>query len=131
MVPVLAGQGSGLGGPRAALHATATVAALTPGGPFRALPHPTYGPPRACLCRWVFSSEGVTALGDESLAGAAWEILYNAVNKTIARVQVGRRTRRDACALLCARTRRCMERPLLAGLPATCTTRTHAIPNAA
>ena len=38
---------------------------------------------------WVFGSEGVTALGDESLSGAAWEILYNAVNKTIARVQVG------------------------------------------
>jgi hypothetical protein len=38
---------------------------------------------------WVFGSDGVTALGDESLSGAAWEILYNAVNKTIARVQVG------------------------------------------
>ncbi len=25
---------------------------------------------------------------DESLSGAAWEILYNAINKTIARVQV-------------------------------------------
>lgn len=37
---------------------------------------------------WVFGSEGVTALGDESLSGAAWEILYNAINKTIARVQV-------------------------------------------
>jgi hypothetical protein len=37
----------------------------------------------------VFGSDGVTALGDESLSGAAWEILYNAINKTIARVQVG------------------------------------------
>lgn len=37
---------------------------------------------------WVFGSAGVTALGDESLSGAAWEILYNAINKTIARVQV-------------------------------------------
>jgi hypothetical protein len=36
---------------------------------------------------WVFASEGVTALGDESLSGAAWEVLYNAVNKTVARVQ--------------------------------------------
>lgn len=40
---------------------------------------------------WVFGSAGVTALGDESLSGAAWEILYNAINKTIARVQVGAR----------------------------------------
>lgn len=39
---------------------------------------------------WVFGSEGVTALVDESLSGAAWEILYNAINKTIARVQVGK-----------------------------------------
>lgn len=38
---------------------------------------------------WVFDSEGVRVLGDESLSGAAWEILYGAVNKTIARVQVG------------------------------------------
>ena len=37
----------------------------------------------------MFGSEGVTALVDESLSGAAWEILYNAINKTIARVQVG------------------------------------------
>ncbi|KAL4428043.1 hypothetical protein ABPG75_002132 [Micractinium tetrahymenae] len=44
---------------------------------------------------WVFGSAGVTALGDESLSGAAWEILYNAINKTIARVQ-------DACEDLAA-----------------------------
>ena len=37
---------------------------------------------------WVFASEGVRSLGDESLSGAAWEELYDAVNKTIARVQV-------------------------------------------
>lgn len=41
---------------------------------------------------WVFGSQGVRSLGDESLSGAAWEILYNAINKTIARVQVGRAT---------------------------------------
>lgn len=44
---------------------------------------------------WVFDSEGVRVLGNESLSGAAWEILYGAVNKTIARVQ-------DACEDLAA-----------------------------
>ncbi|PSC75984.1 nuclear cap-binding subunit 1 [Micractinium conductrix] len=39
---------------------------------------------------WVFGSQGVRSLGDESLSGAAWEILYNAINKTIARVQDAR-----------------------------------------
>eukprot|EP00887_Chlorella_sp_A99_P001913 scaffold18.g1913.t1 len=36
---------------------------------------------------WVFGSEGVTSSRDESLSATAWEILYNAVNKAIARVQ--------------------------------------------
>ena len=50
---------------------------------------------------WVFGSAGVTTLGDESLSGAAWEILYNAINKTIARVQVRAACRRRAPVASC------------------------------
>lgn len=40
------------------------------------------------IIHWVFASAGVKSNADESLSGTAWEVLYNAINKTIARVQV-------------------------------------------
>ena len=38
--------------------------------------------------QWVFGSEGVLSLVDESYSATSWEVLYNAINKTIAREQV-------------------------------------------
>jgi hypothetical protein len=40
------------------------------------------------IVQWVFGSEGVLSLGDESSSTMSWEILYSAINKTIAREQV-------------------------------------------
>ena len=37
---------------------------------------------------WVFGSHGVRQLDDELATGLAWEVFYNAVNKTLARAQV-------------------------------------------
>ena len=77
----------------------------------------------------MFGSEGVTALGDESLAGAAWEILYNAVNKTIARVQArqgpgcwvdGRAGGQQACARDGTQAGGALRAARRAGLPAGC-----------
>lgn len=45
-------------------------------------------PAAEAIVSWVFQSEGVRSLKDELLTGLSWEILYNAVNKSIARVQV-------------------------------------------
>jgi nuclear cap-binding protein subunit 1 len=39
------------------------------------------------IVAWVFHSEGVRCISDESRCGMAWEILYAAVSKTTARVQ--------------------------------------------
>ena len=40
------------------------------------------------IVRSVFGSDGVNSIEDESASGLAWEVLYNAINKCIARVQV-------------------------------------------
>ena len=40
------------------------------------------------IVSWVFGSEGVSSIADESQSALSWEILFNAVNKCIARVQV-------------------------------------------
>ncbi|GAB4821122.1 hypothetical protein N2152v2_008168 [Parachlorella kessleri] len=42
------------------------------------------------IVQWVFGSEGVLSLADESSSATSWEILYNAINKTIAREQDAR-----------------------------------------
>ncbi|KAK9820118.1 hypothetical protein WJX72_006327 [[Myrmecia] bisecta] len=39
------------------------------------------------IVRWVFQSGGVLSVDDELLSGLVWEVLYNAVNKTLARTQ--------------------------------------------
>lgn len=39
------------------------------------------------IVTWVFQSEGVRSISDESRCGMAWDILYAAVDKTTARVQ--------------------------------------------
>jgi len=39
------------------------------------------------IVNWVFTCPGLRSLNDEASSGAAWEILQNTVNKTIARVQ--------------------------------------------
>lgn len=53
-------------------------------------PTPPHLPAAAAeaIVAWMFGSEGVLRLGDESAIALSWEILYNAVNKTCARVQV-------------------------------------------
>ena len=40
------------------------------------------------IVNWVFDSHGVRQLDDELATGLAWEVFYNAVNKTLARAQV-------------------------------------------
>ena len=40
------------------------------------------------IVNWVFGSHGVSQLDDELATGLAWEVFYNAVNKTLARAQV-------------------------------------------
>ena len=42
----------------------------------------------AAIARWVFGSEGVRSLDDEVAGGLAWDLLYAAVDKTLARTQV-------------------------------------------
>ena len=40
------------------------------------------------IVNWVFDSRGVRQLDDELATGLAWEVLYNAVDKMLARAQV-------------------------------------------
>lgn len=40
------------------------------------------------IARWVFGSAGVRSLDDEVAGGLAWDLLYAAVDKTLARTQV-------------------------------------------
>ena len=40
------------------------------------------------IVRWAFSSPGLLSLDDNLANGLAWEAVYNAVNKTLARSQV-------------------------------------------
>ena len=42
----------------------------------------------ASIMRWVFASEGVRTLDDEVAGGVAWDVLYAAVDKALARTQV-------------------------------------------
>ena len=42
----------------------------------------------ADIARWAFGSPGLRCLDDEVATGLAWEVLFNAVNKTLARTQV-------------------------------------------
>ena len=42
------------------------------------------------IVNWVFDSHGVRQLDDELATGLAWEVFYNAINKMLARAQVGR-----------------------------------------
>lgn len=42
----------------------------------------------ADIVRWVFASPGFLSLTNQLQNGLAWEVLYNAVNKTLARTQV-------------------------------------------
>jgi hypothetical protein len=42
----------------------------------------------SAILRWAFSSPGLLSLDDQIANGLAWEALYNAVNKTLARTQV-------------------------------------------
>lgn len=41
----------------------------------------------AAITRWAFGSRGLLHLEDQTANGLAWEALYNAVNKTLARTQ--------------------------------------------
>lgn len=41
----------------------------------------------SAIVRWAFSSSGLLSLNDQVANGLAWEVLYNAVNKTLARAQ--------------------------------------------
>ena len=41
------------------------------------------------IVNWVFDSRGVRQLDDELATGLAWEVFYNAVDKMLARAQVG------------------------------------------
>lgn len=43
----------------------------------------------SAVVRWAFSSPGLLTLSDQISNGLAWEAIYNAVNKTLARTQVG------------------------------------------
>lgn len=42
----------------------------------------------AAIVRWAFGSSGLLSLEDQIGNGLAWEAVYNAVNKTLARTQV-------------------------------------------
>lgn len=42
----------------------------------------------AAVVRWAFASPGLLRIEDQAANGLAWEVVYNAVNKTIARTQV-------------------------------------------
>lgn len=42
----------------------------------------------ASIVRWVFASGGVRTLDDEVAGGLAWDVLYAAVDKALARTQV-------------------------------------------
>lgn len=41
------------------------------------------------IVTWVFGNPAVHSLDDEVATGTAWEVFYNAVNKMLARTQVG------------------------------------------
>lgn len=43
----------------------------------------------AAIVRWAFASQGLLNLDDQVANSLAWEVIYNAVNKTIARTQAG------------------------------------------
>ena len=42
----------------------------------------------SAILRWAFESPGLLSLDDQIANGLAWEAVYNAVNKTLARTQV-------------------------------------------
>lgn len=42
----------------------------------------------ASIVRWAFASPGLLSLGNQVTNSLAWEVVYNAVNKTLARTQV-------------------------------------------
>ena len=44
----------------------------------------------AAIVRWAFGSSGLLSLEDQIGNGLAWEAVYNAVNKTLARTQAWR-----------------------------------------
>ncbi len=41
----------------------------------------------SAILRWAFASPGLLSLEDQIANGLAWEAVYNAVNKTLARTQ--------------------------------------------
>ena len=40
------------------------------------------------ILRWAFDFQGLVSLQNELATGLVWEVIYNAVNKTLARTQV-------------------------------------------